>query len=447
MTSADEYYHDYKQRKKCTDEVSAVFRLDSPPDAITTIGGVSYLYFGGDGYLGLQADPRMIDVACKATLKYGMGTATSRNCFIAAPIHDVEDNAAIFFKTQRSYYTLDENSAAELLLSVLANKFERAFVDEISAPFWKALFERVYGLNSKVRAFSQKELVIFKHCDVRDLQKKLDSKLFLGERPLLLTDGVFANLGDIAPLKEYEKILKNYGFSLILVDDSHGVGVIGSNFRGTLDYWGFDFSQVNQAGTEISFDLDKESHDDFLCDILSNNKLNGQDIDNFNDTKDVDRNVKLIMFASLAKAFGGFGCIIPGSELFVDELKEYDQGVVTPPNSVAASTAYALQMLSKNNKRCIRLRNNINYLRNGLKKIGIDTGNSQTPIVAFQVGSVKNMKRIQKELEQDRTLISFLPIRFQDSLGVLRLAVFSTHTREHLDMLLESVKRCIGIQP
>lgn len=434
------------QNSRKNDEVSAAFRLDSPPDAITTIGGSSFVYFGGDGYLGLQADPEMIDVACRATLKYGMGAATSRSCFTAAPIQTVEQNAAAFFKSQKAYYTLEEKSAAELLLEILANTFERAFVDETSASFWKSLFDSVYRGCSKRRGGLNKELVVFKHCNVIDLRRKLESELALGERPLLLTDGVFANLGDIAPLREYERVLKNYGFSSILVNDSHGVGVIGDSSRGTLDYWGFDFSRINQTGNEIDFDDESNLVDEAFADIWYPNNIDKNSEKNTKITNsETDKNVNLIMFASLAKALGGFGCIIPGSELFVEELNEREQCWTIPPNSVAASTAYALRQLTNSNRRSTRLHDNVKYLRDGLRKIGIETGNWQTPIVTFQIGSMKNMRRIQKELEQDRVIISFLPIRFHDSLGVLRLAVFATHTREHIDLLLDSLKRAIDI--
>ena len=121
-------------------DVSKAFRLDAPPDAMTLIGGKSYVYFGGDGYLGLQADPNMISVACNAALKYGLGAATSRNCYTAAPVQEVEKNAALFLGTEKAYYTLDEANIADLFLLSLSGVFERAFVDETALPFGTLVF-------------------------------------------------------------------------------------------------------------------------------------------------------------------------------------------------------------------------------------------------------------------------------------------------------------------
>lgn len=415
-----------------SNDVSKAFRLDSPPDAITTIGGKSYLYFVGDGYLGLQADPGMIDVACKASLKYGLGTATTRNSFTAAPVQEVEECAASFFQTQSAYYTIDEHSAAELLLYSISNCFERAFVDECSAPFWKSLFQKVYGCVSSDDEQCQKKPIVFKHCNPEDLKRALDANLALGERPLVLTDGVFASFGDIAPLKEYERILKSYGKSLILIDDSHAVGVIGKNFRGSLDYWGFDSSKVNQTGNEISFE-DKSS-------TWSNGRLDTELEREYGNQVVETGDVSIYMFASLAKAVGGFGCIIAGSELFIDEIMENDMCYAIPPNSAAASTAYALNLLTTSCERNKQLVKNIKYIRNALSKIGLETGDNPTPIIPLQIGSVQNMRRIQKELENDRILVSFLPLPYQGSMGVLRLAVFATHTPEIIQMLLDSLK-------
>lgn len=424
-------------------DVSSAFRFDAPPDALTTIGGKSYVYFSGDGYLGLQAEPKMIEASCLAALKYGLSAATSRSCFTAAPIQDVERSAATFFGSQCAFYTLDEKNAAELLLSVLSNRFERAFVDEISAPFWKMVFCRMSSDAACVRRSDvfKKDLISFNHCDANDLQKKIDEELELGERPLLLTDGVFANWGDVAPLKQYEEVLKRYGNSAILVDDSHGIGVLGDRCRGTLEHFGFDFSKVNQTGNEIRFDESAPLFDDEFDSADNNDQANNSKL---LDSEKSD-GVNVFMFASLAKAIGGFGCVVIGSELFVDDLTECDRSFAVPPNSVAAATSYALQLLTRSNERRLKLQENVQRLRLGLRKLGFDVGDSPTPIVPLQVGSIQNMKRIQKELEKNRVLVSFLPCRFHNAMGILRLTVFSTHTTETIQMLLSSLENSLQI--
>ncbi len=419
-------------------DVGKAFRLEAPPDATTTIGGKSYVYFGGDGYLGLQSDPSMISVACRAALKYGLGAATSRNCLTSAPVQEVEQNAAKFFGTSSAYYALDEANMADLFLSATSNSFERAFVDEECFSFWNSRFRRLSNVGGKSNGDSVKSLVSFKHCDPGDLREKLDKELALDERPLVLTDGVFAKLGTIAPLRDYENVLKEYGESSLLIDDSHGFGAIGANGRGSLEFYNYDLTQINQTGNEIKFDLQDDCSlfvaDSRFCNSLKERNSIGKQ------TK--ASQTSIYMFASLAKAFGGFGVIAAGSDLFIEKLMEYNQtSYSVPPNAIAAASAYSLSQIEKLQKLRRRLQENVHNLKTGLSKLGYDVGNSPSPIVVIQAGTVQNMRRIQAELELERIIVSFLPTRFKNARGALRIAVFASHTPENIDMLLTSLNR------
>ena len=424
------------------DDVSAAFRLDSPPDATVTIGGRSYVYFCGDGYLGLQADPELISVACSAALKYGLTSASSRDLFTSAPVQSLERSAARFFDASAALCALDEATLADLFLLTLNNSFERAFVDELSESFWKSRFQRLNGLaRSKGASSAIKELIPFRHCDSRDLKEKLERELQLDERPLLLTDGVFSNWGTVAPLKEYDEILSKFGESSVIVDDSHGLGVLGNSGRGTIEHWELDFSRVNQTGGEIRFaPQEAPTFGEASVGLFGESSSDDQE----SRASNVER-PRLYMFASLNNAAGGFGCVAAGSELFVDQLRECEQSNRSvPPNSIAAASARGIDMLAKSQDRRARARENADYLRAGMRRLGISVQDSPTPIVAFQIGSIGNMKRIRQELERDRVLVSFLPYRFNNSRGALRAAVFSTHTREALDMFLDSLQRALS---
>ncbi len=427
------------------DRVSNAFRLDGPPSAETTVGGKAYDYFGGDGYLGLQSDPEMIATACNAAVNYGVASATSRNCFTSAPLQEVERNAARFFNLSTAFYAIDEITLGELFLRTLVNVFERAFVDEASEPFWRTCFQRFNGGASDVSARSSRvrDFVVFKHCNPDDLREKLQNELALGERPLLLTDGVFSNFGTIAPLKAYEKILQNFGDSAMLIDDSHGIGVLGESGRGTLEHFHFDLTRVNQTGNEVTFDdsevTGRQNELDFSSGMID------ETIEEFSEKESPSTPVKLYMFASMAKAVGGFGCVAAGSELFVEKLREFgDACCVAPPNSVAAATAFGLRLLAKSDDRRRLLMKNVTHLRTGLRDMGIAVEDSPTPIIALQIGSAQNMRRIQQELVKDRFLTTFLPVKYNGSLGVLRIAVFATHSSETIDHLLSTLKRILG---
>lgn len=415
------------------ENVENAFRLDGPPDATATIDGKTYVYFGGDGYLGLQADPEMLATACEAAMKYGLASATSRRCFVPAPARDVERNAAEFFGVSRAFYALSEATTAEATLRLLDGSFDRVFVDEASASFWRPLLEK-RSLDRKERKRNDgaeadvRTPILFRHCDPDDLAKRLRENLPPGARPLVVVDGVFADDGSISPLDRYERAARLYPGAALLVDDSHGVGVLGERGRGTLEHCGLDLSRVNETRWEAEFDPEAFDDDSF---------------DESGRSTDVKRDgVRLYMFASLAKAVGGFGCVAPGSELFVEKLGEICEELcgAIPSNPIAAATARGLRILTTAPDLRIRLRENAARLRSGLRSLGFDVADSPSPIVSLRVGTPQNMRRIQRALANERILVSFLPACGDGRRGAIRIAVFATHSPEMIDALVEKLR-------
>ena len=445
------------------ENVENAFRLDGPPDATATIDGKTYVYFGGDGYLGLQADPEMLATACEAAMKYGLASATSRRCFVSAPAREVERNAAEFFGASRAFYALSETTLAEATLRLLAGSFDRVFVDEASAPFWTPLLEKcanerrrnadwerlerserlkrlgarnVDGGDSETRRAGSDATdgtpILFRHCDSVDLAGKLRRYLTPGARPLIVTDGVFADCGSVAPLDEYAASARRFPGAALVVDDSHGVGVLGKRGRGTLEHFGFDLSRVNEtsqeAESEATFEAD--AFDDEAFGVPARSALGKRD------------GVRVYMFASLAKAVGGFGCVAPGSEFFVEKLTERCEELcgAIPSNPIAAATARGLRILTKAEDLRAKLRENATRLRAGLRTLKIEAAESPSPIVSFQVGTPQNMRRIQRALANEQILISYLPARGDGARGALRVAVFATHSPEMIDALIEKLR-------
>ena len=445
------------------ENVENAFRLDGPPDATATIDGKTYVYFGGDGYLGLQADPEMLATACEAAMKYGLASATSRRCFVPAPAREVERNAAEFFGAARAFYALSEATLAEATLRLLAGSFDRVFVDEASAPFWTPLLEKcanerrrnadwerlerserlkrlgarnVDGGDSETRrgAWDANDgtPILFRHCAPVDLAGKLRRFLPPGARPLVVTDGVFADCGSVAPLDEYAASLRRFPGAALVVNDSHGVGVLGKRGRGTLEHFGFDLSRVNETSREAEFEprFESETFDDEALGGEARSASGRRD------------GVRVYMFASLAKAVGGFGCVAPGSEFFVEKLTERCEEIcgAIPSNPIAAATARGLRILTKAPDLRERLRQNSERLRAGLRTLRLEIADSPSPIVSFQVGTPQNMRRIQRALANERILISYLPARGDGARGALRVAVFATHSPEMIDALIEKFR-------
>jgi 7-keto-8-aminopelargonate synthetase-like enzyme len=96
--------------------IEETFSFDGPPDAMVTVAGKVYLYFGGNGYFGLQADPEVLAATCEAVLRYGVGTATTRTAFTSPPVFEVERRVAEMIGTPHALYTASGYVANQILL-------------------------------------------------------------------------------------------------------------------------------------------------------------------------------------------------------------------------------------------------------------------------------------------------------------------------------------------
>ena len=387
--------------------------LDGPPDAYVTIAGRTYQYHAGSGYFGLQSHPEVLAATCEATLRYGVGTATSRSAFTSPPVFEVERRSAAIFDVERAFYTSSGYMANQILVDALSGTFGRIFIDESSH---YSLFDAARGLREpRLRP------IPFRHRDVDDLHQKLDENLQWNQRPLVLSDGLFSALGTLAPVDRYVDLLSKYDGASLLIDDAHGIGVLGNGGRGTLEHFGFDPSAANRTT--------QESGEDFTF------------------TPAESPEVALFVSFTMSKAVGGYGGILPGSELFVERLTERSKiftGASAPPNPIAAATAKGLSILFDDNRLRTALRENTRLLKNGLAAIGLPPGESAIPIVTLTLGSSRNMRRIQKELSRRKLLIAYLPRNpGLGSEGALRLAVFATHTPEMIESLIDTLKEVV----
>ena len=380
--------------------------MQSPPGAETVIDGRRYLYFSGTGYLGLQGHPEVIRAACRATEQYGIGSATSRGGYgDTPPILEAERQAARLFGMETAFYFMSGYVGNDILARSIASEVDAVFVDECSH----------YCVHEAASRLA-KPLHSFRHADPGDLADKLRTHAPRGARPLVMSDGVFAALGTIAPVAEYFEILRAYPGSSLAIDDAHGLGVLGQNGRGTLEHAGLFERGVNvgvpkrEPGPASS----SESPRLFLCGTLS-------------------------------KALGGYGGIIPGSADAIEGMKSashYFAGASPVPVPVAAASARALQLAIGQPELRTRLWENVGVIRSGLRQMGVAVPDTPAPIISLTLGTAKDMERIHRELAARGILVPYK--RTYSGLGpegALRLAVFATHTAEMIARLLDELRR------
>ena len=269
----------------------------------------------------------------------------------------------------------------------------------------------------------------FAHCDPAALRAALHDQLKPAQRPLVMTDGVFAARGDIAPLAEYQSILGDYPGAMLLVDDAHGLGVLGQHGRGTFEYAGLRLSRgysVRRKGTggEGAGGGKKRCHNDLPDDPIAGPRL--------------------FSCGTLSKALGGYGGVIAGSRRWIERLKGtshwYDGASPLPPPLTAAS-ARALELVLAEPQLRVRLRENVERLRGGLIRLGLPCEQTPSPIVCLRLGTAERMRGIQAGLMAEGILVAYMAAYSGlGSEGALRLAVFATHTAEMIDQLLDALQ-------
>lgn len=356
-----------------------MFVMESAPGPETVISGKRYVYFGGTGYFALQSHPDVIAAAVEALRTYGIHSATSRTGFGNNPVLLACERAlADFFGTEDAVHFVSGYFDSMVLAQALSDRYDLAFVDET------AHFSVMDGIASARRPF-----VTFRHRDPEDLARKLRRELRPGQRPLLLTDGVFPTFGVLAPLPDYVKVLEPYG-GTVAIDDCHGVGVLGANGRGTVEHFGLSLGE------------------------------------------------RLVMAGTLSKAFGGHGGFVVGSKSFCAKVRALGiyPGATQSPTPAVAASIKGIEIVTAHPELRERLRANVAAVKDGLRKLGFALNDSPMPIVTWTMGSGDEMKAVQRALMDKGVAVAYSRYVGAPAGGVLRASVFSEHTPAHIDKLL-----------
>ncbi len=369
-----------------SEQYGNIWVMETAPGAEVTINGRRCVYFGGTGYFGLQGHPEIIQAGQEAFRQYGLHIATSRTGFGNNPVLlGVERKIAEYFGTEDAVYLASGYLSNLILVQGLKERYDLIFMDE-TAHF--SIRDSVYSVGKPVH--------LFRHRDPEDLQKKLQQELRPKERPLVISDGLFPTFGLIAPVNEYAKIIEPYD-GLICLDDAHAVGILGPHGRGTYDYMGLQGERFFFGGT-------------------------------------------------LSKAFGGFGGFVPGSKEFIEKVRSsvgVYSGASPTPTPVAAATMKAIELVAAHPEWREKLRQNVAFIKKGMRRLGFDVGDSPVPIVTWTMKSAAEMIKIQQELFNRGVALAYLKYIGAPAGGVLRASIFATHTRAHLEKLLTELERLL----
>jgi len=354
--------------------------LESKQDTEVIIQGRKTIMIGSNNYLGLTCDPRMIDAAKKAADDYGTGCTGSRFLNGTLDLHvELEEKLASFIG-KASALTFGTGFQSNLaIISSITGRNDYIINDR----------ENHASIVDACRLSFAKKLN-YKHNDMESLEETL-KRIPDGHGKLIVTDGVFSMGGDIADLPNIVKLAQKYG-ARVMVDDAHGLGMIGEGGRGTASYFGL--------------------------------------------TDEVD-----IIMGTFSKSLATLGGHIVGDEKVIDYVKHVSRPFIFSASVTPISAAVAikgLEIMEQEPDRVTKLKENADYMRNGFANLNIPFGNSLTAIIPVMTYDDEKTFILTKMLLEAGVYVNpVISPAVEKGQALLRTSYTATHTKEQLDFVLD----------
>jgi len=371
--------------------------MDSPAGAWMVVDGKKVLNFCTNNYLGLANHPVLKEAAHKAVEEWGVGPAAVRTIAGTQRLHvECERRMAEFKHVEAAILVQSGFCANQAAIPPLVGADRTTGAQDV-------IFSDRLNHASIIDGarLSGAKIVVYEHCDPADLEAKIQENLPKFRRGLVISDGVFSMDGDVAPLDKIYEVASRYDV-LTMVDDAHGEGVLGQG-RGIVAHFGL----------QGKFDVE---------------------------------------IGTLSKAFGVMGGVVAGNSVVVDYIRQKARpnlfsSALTPADTAACMAA--VDYVEAHPELVDKLWENAEYFKAGIKRLGLDTGRTQTPIVPVMLGDVKLAKDFSARLFEYGVFAMALGFPTVPQ-GLARIRVMNTaaHTRQDLDQglaIFEKVARELGV--
>ncbi|EJG1246000.1 TPA: glycine C-acetyltransferase [Staphylococcus pseudintermedius] len=350
------------------------------------INGKKYINLSSNNYLGLATNEDLKTAAKNAIDSHGVGAGAVRSINGTLDLHDeLESTLAEFKGTEAAVVYQSGFNCNMAAISAVMNKNDAILSDELNHA------SIIDGCR-----LSKAKIIRVNHSDMDDLRQKAKEAVESGQynKVMYITDGVFSMDGDVAKLPEIVEICEQYGI-MVYVDDAHGSGVMGKG-AGTVKHFGLQDKVDFQIGT-------------------------------------------------LSKAIGVVGGYVAGSQKLIDWLKAQSRPFLfstsLAPGDTKAITE-AVKKLMASTELHDRLWENANYLKEGLSRLGFDTGQSETPITPVIIGDEKKTQQFSKRLMEEGIYVKSIVFpTVPRGTGRVRNMPTAAHTTEMLDQALEVYAR------
>ncbi|MCD7931199.1 MAG: aminotransferase class I/II-fold pyridoxal phosphate-dependent enzyme [Tannerellaceae bacterium] len=359
-------------------------KIESDQDTEVYIDGKKVLMFGSNSYLGLTNHPKVKEAAIEATKKYGTGCAGSRFLNGTLDIHLELENRLAEFVGKEDAIVYSTGFQVNLgVVSCLTGREDYIIWDEL---------DHASIIEGHRLSFSTK--LKYKHNDMESLERMLQ-RCEPDKVKLIVIDGVFSMEGDIANLPGIIELSKKYNAS-VMVDEAHGIGVLGKQGRGTCNHFGV--------------------------------------------TDDVD-----LIMGTFSKSFASIGGFIASDKDTINYLRHHSRSYIFSASNTPAATAAAgaaLDIMLSEPERIENLWRLTKYALKGFREMGCEIGHTSTPIIPLFIRNNDLTFLIVRELFDAGVFVNPVvapAVTPQDTL--IRFSLMATHTIDQLNYALEAIRK------
>ncbi len=359
--------------------------IESGQNTEVMMSGHKVLMFGSNSYLGLTNHPKVIEAAVEATRKYGTGCAGSRFLNGTLDLHLALEKELAEFVGKEEAIIYSTGFQVNLgVVSCVTGRNDYILCDELD-----------HASIVEGRRLSFSTAAKFKHNDMEDLERELQ-KCNPESIKLIVVDGVFSMEGDMANLSEIVRLKKKYNAS-IMVDEAHGLGVLGRQGRGTCDHFGV--------------------------------------------TDDVD-----LIMGTFSKSLAAIGGFIASDASVINYLRHNSRSYIFSASNTPAATAAAraaLHIMKTEPERIQHLWDVTNYALTSFRQLGFEIGNTSTPIIPLYVRDMDKTFQVTTMLFEEGVFVNpVVPPACSPNDTLIRFSLMATHTKEQVDIAIEKLVKC-----
>jgi len=347
-----------------------------------SVEGRSLINFCSNDYLGLASHPDISLALKQAADLYGTGSGASHLVSGHSVVHQkLEEQLAEYSGRPRALLFSTGYMANMGAINALVGRRDLVLQDQLN-----------HASLLDGGRLSQADFKRYKHVDMASLEQRLEQSS--AERKLVVSDGVFSMDGNLAPLSEISTLAEKHS-AWLMVDDAHGVGVLGPQGGGLVEQLGMNLKQVP------------------------------------------------VLVGTLGKSFGTFGAFVAGSEALIETLIQFSRSYIYTtalPPAVAAATLASLKIVRQESWRRDKLVQLVTRFRRGAEQIGLQLGGANTPIQPVLINNDAKVVQVGQSLRDAGFLVGAIrPPTVPVGTGRLRITFSADHSEEQVDQLVAAL--------